>query len=176
MHWEEDEAGSSHDDEAELELPPSKSQRKREHHDVQRLVETLLELAPARLEAFDLPGDLRERMVAAGRMQRGALRREIRYLARRLADEGDVDAVRETLALITGESRAASARHHRLEHWRDRLIEEGDTALAELVAAGPEVDTQRVRQLVREIRREREAERPPRAFRALYRYLAEVVE
>ena len=64
-----------------------------------------------------------------------------------------------------------TAELHRLERWRERLIEEGDDALAEVIAAYPEVDRQRLRNLIRGAREERARGALPRRFRELLRYL-----
>ena len=94
----------------------------------------------------------------------------MRHLAKLLA-ESDLPAVREALAAIRGESRQETARLHRAERWRDRLIAEGDGAVGRLTDAYPEVDRQRVREHLRGIKRERSRNAPPRQFRALLRYL-----
>ncbi len=63
------------------------------------------------------------------------------------------------------------ARFHRLEHWRDALLERGDDALGEVLEAFPHADRQRLRQLVRNARDEQQRGKPPRAARELFRLL-----
>jgi ribosome-associated protein len=58
---------------------------------------------------------------------------------------------------------------HRAEHWRERLLAGGDDALGELLAEHPGADRQQLRQLVRNALDERAKNKPPRAFRELYR-------
>ena len=67
--------------------------------------------------------------------------------------------------------RTATARFHRIERWRERLIEEGDAALQELGETFPDIDRQYVRQLVRNARQEQSASMAVNAYRALFRYL-----
>ena len=69
--------------------------------------------------------------------------------------------------------RAAAALHH-VERWRERLLEEGDEALAEFIAAHPHADRQQLRQLVRNALAERKAGKPPHAYRELFRVMREV--
>ena len=65
-------------------------------------------------------------------------------------------------------SQAATARLHLLERWRARLLAD-ETALAELAAAYPGCDTQRLRQLVRNAHKEAQEQRPPRSARRCFK-------
>ena len=65
---------------------------------------------------------------------------------------------------------------HRLEEWRDRLTDEGDEALAELLKRFPSADRQHLRQLARQAKVERHDNRPPHAFRELFRELRELFD
>ena len=58
---------------------------------------------------------------------------------------------------------------HRAENWRTRLIDGGDDALAAFIDENPAADRQRLRQLVRNAQDEAKRNKPPRAFRELYR-------
>ena len=59
---------------------------------------------------------------------------------------------------------------HRIEALRDALLgDHGDDAMTELLAAHPAADRQHLRQLVRNAHEERKRNKPPRAFRELFR-------
>jgi ribosome-associated protein len=62
---------------------------------------------------------------------------------------------------------------HRIETWRMRLLDEGDEALGEFIVEHPSADRQRLRQLVRNALTERKADKPPHAYRELFRALRE---
>ncbi len=151
----------------------SKSARKRAHQAVQSLAESLLELPDALLDRVPLDSSVRDAVAFGRSLSKGARKRHVRHLANQLG-EHDLDTIREALAAIRGESRRETARLHRAERWRDRLIGEGDAVLGELGEAYPGVDRQRVREYLRGILRERERDAPPRQFRALLRYLREL--
>ena len=65
---------------------------------------------------------------------------------------------------------------HRVEHWRERLLAEGDAALAGLLEEHPSADRQRLRQLVRNANEEKLRNKPPRAFRELFRELRALLQ
>ena len=60
---------------------------------------------------------------------------------------------------------------HRVEAWRERLLDEGDAALGALLDEHPTADRQHLRQLVRNALEERKRNKPPRAYRELFREL-----
>ena len=64
---------------------------------------------------------------------------------------------------------------HKVETWRTRLLEDGDTALADLLSEFPSADRQHLRQLVRNAGEERLKNKPPHAFRELFRELRELL-
>lgn len=154
---------------------PSKSQQKRDHHALQGLAESLSRLSASELERIPLSGGLREALEQAAHLKRGARQRQVRYVAKLLATEG-AKQVREALERLLHGSREETARHHRIERWRDRLLNEGHEALSEFLDAHPQTDRQQLRQLIRNAHSERERGRPPKAFRGLYALLRDQVE
>lgn len=83
----------------ELELRPSKSQRKREALALQDLGELLVELKPTRLAQLPLPDELREAVLTAQRTpQRGARKRQLQYIGK-LMRRVDPEPIRAALGL-----------------------------------------------------------------------------
>ncbi len=159
----------------ENEQIPSKSQLKREHHALQGLAESLTRLSASELERMPLSDELQEAVSQASQLKRGALQRQVRYIAKRLAME-DASKVGQALDRLRHGSREETARHHRIERWRDRLLNEGQNALSEFLDGHPQSDRQQLRQLIRNALAERERGQPPKAFRKLYALLREQVE
>ena len=98
----------------------------------------------------------------------------MQYLGRLMRDV-DADAIRSQLDVWKGTSIAETARVHAIERWRTRLIGD-EQALGELLGQYPRADTQRLRALVRNIKREAAAKKPPRSFRELFQELREIVQ
>ena len=155
-------------------LGPSRSQQRREALEVLELAERLLALGERELAAVPMPDALRDLVRDSRRITAQiARKRQLQFLAKNMRREDDdvIDAIRRTLQRDRDDARREAARLHRLEAWRERLLEEGDEALAELIAQHPDADRQKLRQLVRNARLEREKQRPPHAFRELFREL-----
>ena len=158
------------DEEVEEDLGPAKSQKKRDSEAKQKLGLELTRLAPDQLAKVDLPEDIRLAIEDYKRMKSfGALRRQMQLIGK-LMRRLDGAAVREAIDRATGESRAAVAALHRAERLRDAMLAD-DAAVTDYVAEHPETDVQKLRQLVRAARKEREAAKPPKSARELYKLL-----
>lgn len=156
--------------------PPSKSQKKREMTALQVLGQALVEMPAERLAKIDMPDALRIALADARRFTKHeAKRRQMQYIGKlmRTIDPAPFQAAQDAL---NGASAAESARFHRIERLRTRLIEDEAAALTEIAAAHPGADLQHLRQLRRNALKEREQSRPPRAFREIFRILRELEE
>ena len=85
----------------------------------------------------------------------------------------DDEPIRAGLALLRGESSAETARLHRLERLRVKLLEDEST-LSDIAALWPSVDLQHLRQLRRNAIKEQEQNKPPKNFRAIFQVLQEL--
>jgi ribosome-associated protein len=159
----------------EDEVQPSKTQRKKEVHALQDLGEALVALEPDKLAELDLPTRLHDAVMQARQISKfGALRRQMQYIGRLMREEGDAAMIRGRLDAWNGNSIDETARLHLLERWRSRLMAD-DAALADLLAAHPGADAQRLRTLIRNAKRETEAGKPPKSFRELFQLLREML-
>lgn len=153
----------------------SKSRLKRESTAVQDLGEELVGLTASQLRKFDLPENLHDAIIAARDInQRGARKRQLQYIGK-LMREVDAEPIFQALEVIKNPGRTAASQFHKLEHWRDRLLTQGDVALQELLIDYPNADRQHVRQLIRKVEAEQAAEQAPRAARLLFEYLRDLI-
>lgn len=155
---------------------PSKSQRKRDMAQLQALGAELVDLPLSTLEALALPEPIRDAIAEAkGISKHGARNRQIKYLGRLLCTV-DAHAIRARLDAMTRGHRHAVDQFHAVEQWRDRLIAEGDGALDALLQELPHANIQHIRQLLRNVRKQAAANKPPEARRTLFKYLRELME
>ncbi|MEC5386363.1 ribosome biogenesis factor YjgA [Uliginosibacterium sp. H3] len=153
---------------------PSKSQRKRDMHALQELGEELVKLSKERLAKIAIDDNLREAVRDAQRIpgRSEALRRQMQYIGKLMRD-ADPTPIKAALDAVKGVSRAETARMHRLERLRERLIED-EKVIGEIATQYPGADLQQLRQMRRNAIREKELNRPPRAFREIYQALREL--
>jgi ribosome-associated protein len=151
----------------------SKTRRKREMHELQALGTALAELPESQLKEMRLDEGLLAALLEVKRIKsHEAKRRQMQYIGRLMRDV-DPAPIRSRLAELEGHSAQATARHRRLEAWRERLLED-DAALTEFAAAYPGGDLQALRALIRNARKEKKEAKPPRAYRELFRVLKEI--
>lgn len=153
----------------------SKSQRKRDMNALQDLGKMLTEIPVARLDKVAMSENLRDALVEMQRLKaNGARARQLQYIGKLMRSE-DAGAIRKALDHLNGNSRAETARMHRLEKFREDLLED-ETVMTRIVEALPGVDVQRLRQLRRNALKERAETRPPKAFREIFQVLKEADE
>jgi len=154
---------------------PTKGQRKREAEALQKLGETLVQLSPQRLREVPMPPELAEAVVTAqGIRSHGARRRQLQLIGK-LMRQIDPAPIQAALDRFDSKSAAAIAEHHQAERWRERLLNETDTAVTEFLDAHPGTDSQRLRQLIRSAQQELAAGKPPKSSRDLFRLVREAI-
>jgi ribosome-associated protein len=160
-------------------LEPSRSQLRRDALDILKLAESLAALSEAQLARVPLADELREEVRRTRAVTSHiARKRQAQFLAkqlRKLAGE-EIEPIRLALAQDRASAHREAAELHQIEIWRDRLLAEGDEALAEWVALYPAADRQHLRQLVRNALAERTKNKPPHAYRELFRALRELAD
>ena len=166
MRGRDEETGEFHDS--------SRKQKRRDALDVLALGEKLVSLTPAQLARVPVPEELLPHIAECKRITAHiAHKRQLAYLAKhmRREEESTLDAIRDALDANSETSRREVAMLHRVEDWRERLLSNGDTALAALLNEYPQADRQQLRTLVRNAQAEKAKNKPPRAFREIYQVL-----
>lgn len=159
-------------------LRPSKSQKKRDMVALQKLGETLVEQPPERVERLGLPEALAQAIAEARRIRdHEGRRRQMQYIGRLMRDADDAP-IRDAIDAWEGTSRAQTAALHAVERWRDRLVEDDDalTDFAGEHTAALNPDTlQKLRTMVRAVRKEKSEGKAPRHYRALFRLVRDAM-
>lgn len=152
----------------------SKTQRKQEMHALQALGEKIIALSDAQRAKLPLSDDMLAAVEETGRIRaREARRRHMQYVGKLMRKE-DTEAIQAAFDEFEQEKLRRDHAFHRLERWRDRLIEEGDEAVEAFVADFPDADRQALRQLIRNAQRERAADKPPASSRKLFKLIRDI--
>ncbi|GAA0560921.1 MULTISPECIES: ribosome biogenesis factor YjgA [Rheinheimera] len=164
-----------HGDTWDEEEGKSKSQIKREMHELQKLGEELVALSAAARAKIPLDDELQDALQLADKLgnKREALRRHIQFIGR-LMRTRDLEPIEQALALLRNTNQAATRQFHKVENWRDKLITDSD-AVTEFIAAYPEVDVQQLRQLIRNAKKEQEKQQPPKYYRELFQLIKPLI-
>lgn len=159
------------DDGADEVRPPSKSQLKRDAHELQELGIELLSTPETAWRKLDLPDALVSTLRQTKRTRaRGARNRQMQLIGK-LMRGVDPEPIRRYFQQERVDASRAVQAHKALETWRDRLIEEGDPAIDEFIGEHPDADRRRLRDLVRQAQKEGAEGKSPASSRALFRYL-----
>lgn len=154
----------------------SRSQLKREATAIQEQGERLVALSDEALRGLDIPEDLREAVLTLkGLTRHEAKRRQAQYVGV-LMRRADAQAIQAALDRIENRARAQSLALKAVADWRDRFVAGDGKVLDEVCALFPRAERRELDELAQTARAEREAGRPPRAFRALFRRLKEIVD
>lgn len=155
--------------------PPSKGELKRHAQSLQELGEALIAAPDSVLDQLPLSEKLRDAIDLARRItSHGALVRQKQYVGKLMRHVDDAP-IRAALEAEEASRKHESRRFHAIERWRDRIIAEGEPAIAALLAEQPAFDGDKLRQLAAGARVEGDTEGSQRAARALFRALNTVL-
>ena len=153
----------------------SKSQAKRDVEELQKLGLKLLELSKNTLEKFALDEKLLDAILLAQSINSHSGHRRQVQLIGKLMRHTDADAIRLQLERYQHHIEEANAYFHKLEEWRDQLLSEGDSAIHELLTEYPVLERSRLRQLLRNAKKESDQNKAPKSARQLFKYLKEMI-
>jgi len=152
----------------------SKTQRKKEANSLQDIGRKLVELSDEQLKGIELPIELYDAVLCAKTIRsRSALRRQMQFIGA-LMRRFDPTPVQEALHNIERGISRETARFKEIEKWRDELIAGDETTLEEISEKYPAAEQKQISQLVQNARMERDNNKPPKAYRALFRYLKKI--
>jgi ribosome-associated protein len=154
---------------------PSKSQRKRDMVALQKLGESLLELAPEQLERLGLPEDLAEAVRFYHTLKdKEARRRQLQFIGT-VMRKVDPEPLRQAMDELDQLRYQQAEEFHQIEEWRDALVGGDRDVLTELVGRFG-LDPQQLNRLARQAAAEKEAGKPSKNGRALFRLLRQAFE
>lgn len=169
----------------------SKTDLKRESEALQSLGQALLTLRGDLFARLELPEKLQEALAEAKRITNfEGKRRQMQFVGKlmRKLEDAQRDAIHAALDEQQNGSAAEKLALHQAEHWRDRLIAD-DGALAQWLEQFPRTDTQQIRALIRQARKDAPAvhdakvaesqglaPRKGRAYRELFQLVREQMQ
>ena len=163
--------GSERDLELKRELKgtdeQSRTDLKRESTELQKLGEDLLTLRVDLIERLDVSEKLKDAVAEAKRITNfEGKRRQMQYIGKlmRTVDPEVLETMRSALVEQNSGSAQENLVLHLTETWRDRLLASED-AFGEWITRCPDTDTQQLRALIRQARKDAVPEKPGAAVR-----------
>jgi len=160
--------GSERDLELKRELKgtdeQSRTDLKRESLELQKLGEDLLTLCADLMARLNLSEKLKDAVVEAKRITNfEGKRRQMQFIGK-LMRPLDPEPIREAINEQQGGSAQLTLTLHLAEQWRDKLIDSDDT-LGRWLTEHPDTDSQQLRALIRQARKDAKPEKPGEAPR-----------
>ncbi len=146
---------------------PTRTDLKKESDALQKLGEDLLTLRAELLTKLDLPDKLVDGVAEAKRITNfEGKRRQMQFIGKlmRKLDPAKWDEIRAALEEQHMPSVQETMVLHQAEQWRDRLIADDD-AVGQWLNISPDTDSQQLRALVRQARKDAKPEKPGEAVR-----------
>ncbi|KGD83651.1 ribosome-associated protein [Pantoea sp. PNA 14-12] len=170
-----DDVPDNHEEEDEEIIWVSKSEIKRDAEELKRLGAELVDLGKNSLDKIPLDERLRTEIELAQRIKKEGRRRQLQLIGKLLRSI-DVEPIRTALDKLKNRHNQQVALFHKLEMLRDRLIEEGDEAMTDVLALYPQADRQQLRSMIRNAQKEKAGNKPPKSARQIFQYLRELAE
>jgi len=150
----------------------SKSEIKREADRLKKIGAELVALTNPQLETIEMSPTLREAVALAKRLKdkREAARRHMNYIGKVMRTENE-EVINAGLDKIRNKHIYQAQAQLALEKQREQLINQGDEAINALIEAHPQLERQKLRQLVRQAKKEQAQEQIGKAHKELINYL-----
>ncbi len=160
-------------DHSDLELfdkTQSKSQLKRDSHELQALGKKLTHYNEQQLANIPLNDQLLEALALARKIshKRSALKRQYQFIGKLLRSI-DVEPIHKAVAIIEDRDNQSIQAFKKLEYWRDRILSEGDPAIQDYCQQHTLADRQKLRQLHRNYQQKEDSNRKAKFSRLLFR-------
>jgi ribosome-associated protein len=152
---------------------PSKSEIKRQMLARQDLAKTLSQLSSDAIKSLPVDDKLKEKLLETEKIRTfGAIKRHTLYLGKLMRgyDDQEIALIQARLDALQGVNKAEIARMHYLEQLRDDLLHQ-ENRLTELIAQHPHIEIQELRTLIRNAKKEKELNKPPKAYREIFQLL-----
>lgn len=153
---------------------PNRTLQKKERDACKAAVLRMMGMGDSLFQSLDIPEELREAVQDAKRFKTAARKRQIRYTTTMLLRMETADEINTQIDRLQRPAQQEVEAFHELEQWRDQLLAGDNDVLNTLIAEFPDLDVQRLRQLVRNANKEAKANKSPKSARQLFQYLKEL--
>ena len=144
-------------------LPKSRTQKKHDAQNITKLVTDLIKLNQNQIKSLPTSDAIKYEILKAESMQKIALKRQIGFISKLIRkNENLAEELQITYQKILSASQEHKTYFHYLETLRNQLInpETSKEILSKIVTENPKIDTQKIRQVIRQAQAELKKEKP----------------
>ncbi|MBT3826401.1 MAG: DUF615 domain-containing protein [Nitrosomonadales bacterium] len=153
----------------------SKTALKNQAKDVYEFGKVLVALTDKQISQIELPENVIEAIKELKRIKKiSAQKRQGLYLAK-LLREIDLSKAQQFVDHLKFESQSEIRKFHQVENWRDRLIDDISN-LTDLVNLSPDIDIQKLRNLILNSQKEIKKSSSRKHQRELFQHIKEILE
>lgn len=145
----------------------SRTQIKKEAEQLQKLGEKLTKLSSQQLESMELPDKLREALIESRSIKSNIAGRRHRQFIGALMRDVDTEPIRLALLQTDADLPSESEIVKKTRMWLDRLLSDDPVGMEEFISACPEIERQILRQLMRNIKKEKATKKSSKSLKAL---------
>jgi len=151
---------------------PSKTQLKQAAEDLKKIGLELVELTSGERAKIPLDDELLTAVELCARINRkkDGFRRQLQLIGKKLRSR-DVAPIERALVQLKSSHSAANKHFHMLERLRDTILNAGDEGVNKAIAEYPQLERQKLRQLLRTAQKQEKENKPPAAAREIFQYL-----
>ncbi|MGB3724919.1 MAG: ribosome biogenesis factor YjgA [Glaciecola sp.] len=150
----------------------SKTQLKQAAEQLKKLGLELVDLTKGEREKIPLDDELLTAIELCTRINRkkDGFRRQLQLIGKKLRSR-DIEPIELALVRLKSSHSAANKHFHQLERLRDEIIAKGNDGINKAVADYPQLERQKLRQLLRTAQKQASEGKPPAAAREIFQYL-----
>ena len=158
-------------DEFEEELK-SKSEIKREMHQMQDFAQKLVDMSKHQRSKIPLTEELLADMILAEKIKgkHEAVRRHVRHIAKVLM-ETDLEPIHHAIDVMNNKHQQETSKFVRLENIRDELIAGDNQTAEDLLTENVKMERQKLKQIIRQAKKEKRAEKVGKYTQELFAYI-----
>ena len=154
----------------------SKTQLKAESQAIQKVGETLVALGASALAKIPMDEELSEAVLLARKInkKKDGYRRQLQLIGKMMRFR-DIQPIEHALQQLQMAHLKLNQQFHHIEEARDQVLK-GDSGINALLNKYPELDRQKLRQFSRQITKQQELNKAPKAAKELFQYLKQQLE
>ncbi|MEY8714773.1 ribosome biogenesis factor YjgA [Francisella philomiragia] len=155
----------------------SKTTVKKDALEITDFGRSLTELSKEQLGKLPIDENLKNNILSAKNLQKIALKRQAQFIGKLLRKTDNLEDIHKAYDVLVNKDKDANLMIQRLENLRSNLLDpiKANETLEKLIQEHPDMDVQKLRQLIRNHHKEVEKKKPNKSFKEIFQLLKSLV-